>query len=351
MEQLFHENSYITQAKESSFSSLYTLLNEVVMRNATGQFYKQILENEDFDFQRIGSSYFNYDKKSEKLKYDERESEDEQVPMLYFMLLFTILPGGTHCFPVMCCPFIGEVRNLNTGIKKDEKISKEKEDKNNVMFCFSVGIQDMGDVSTTLGSPFCYDARGVRWGNLSLQYSGNEGIFVRFWKQYDSLLRHALRKITCKLNIPLEQLLKFSALTPKLINGTKVIPVRFKYSIGNKGTITVEEAEFKTLQLQQPYDINNEQEIPQFNGSAYYWVQRHNMAEVMAAHHEVDNNSLRWGVMDFPPSVYNYPPPTQEQVDAGGKYYEKQYDMRIVWWTGGLHSIVQYSAWLEPRKK
>jgi hypothetical protein len=219
------------------------------------------------------------------------------------------------------------------------------------MFCFSVGKQDMNGVSTTFGSPFCYDAKGARWGNLSLQYNGSEGLFARFWKQYDTLLRHAFRKVTCKLNIPVEQMLKFSVLTPKLINGVRVIPVQVKYRIGNKGVVIIDEAEFKTLQLQQPYNIDNEQEIPQFNKSTYYWLRRHNMAAVVAAHPEVDNNGVRWGTIEIPPSAHTYPAPTLAQVNAGGRYYEAQYNIEIIWWTGKLKEIIQYTAWLEPRKK
>jgi hypothetical protein len=261
------------------------------------------------------------------------------------------MPGGSTYYTGMYCPFIGEVRHLNTGIKKDGEAKEEKEDGNDVMFCFSVGKQDMNGVSTTFGSPFCYDAKGVPWGNLSLQYNGNEGIFVRFWKQYDTLLRHAFRKITCKFNIPLAQLLKFSILTPKLINGIKVIPVQVKYRIGNKDVVIIEEAEFKTLQLQQPYDIDKEQEVPQFNESAYYWLRQSNIANVMAAHPEVNNTTVRWGEMESPPPVYTYPLPTQTQVNTGSKYYEAQYTIKIIWWTGALHSTVNYTAWLIAKKR
>jgi hypothetical protein len=125
MEQLFRENIYITQAIESNFGSAFTIANEVVMRNATGQFYKQLSENKNIKFERIGSTYFNYDKKTEKLKYDERESEDEQLPMLPLDVRF-VMPGGTVYSTAMYCPFIGEVRHLNTGIKKDGEAAEEK---------------------------------------------------------------------------------------------------------------------------------------------------------------------------------------------------------------------------------
>ena len=100
-----------------------------------------------------------------------------------------------------------------------------------IMFCFNGGSH----LKIPFGTPYCYYKDGTAWGDISLQYAGAEGLFVRFWKQYDALLRHAFRKVTAKLQMPLSDFLKFNIFTPKLLNGVPVLPVNMKYTISRKG--------------------------------------------------------------------------------------------------------------------
>jgi hypothetical protein len=266
-EKLVYENDYITPATESQFNQTTIMVNEVVLRLALGKYYRQVSSDTTIAMQEIGSAFFNYDKKVEKLEYDERETKDEQVPLFFRSNYFFL-------------PLIGQGRNINTGIKNGKEITEEKEGDCKVMFCFYIGNQTTHYVC---GTPFNYDIRGNKTGNFSLQYAGNsliDGLFQTFWKTCDSLLRHAFRTVTCKLNMPISDFLKFNISTPKLINGTPVMPVNIKYSIDSNKGLVIQEAEFKTLRLMKPYDISAENTIPQFNNSQYYWLRGNNLSDM-----------------------------------------------------------------------
>jgi hypothetical protein len=356
-EDLIHENIYVSSAKEGEFVGYNKFINEVILRLSTGQFYKQIASNNSISLVRIGSSYFNYDKKTENLKYDEREAEDEQPPMLDFHISFY---DNEHTeYERLWCPFIGERRHLNTGIKKDGTIAEEKVDENKIIFSFNIGIQTYNNLA--MGTQFCYNALGNKWGNLSLQYAGMDGLFVRFWKYYDALLRHAFRKVTCKLNIPVNEFLKFNIHTPKLLNGVIVLPANIRYKIGKKGII-IDEAEFYTLRLLQPYNLDVEQEIPGFNTSEYYWVRFNNVNSIMDAKYSYIGGGFYFHeITSSPPDPRTYPPPTAAEMTAGGKYHIRQYTMDIYWQDSPFgnnplpdpikKATENYTAWLEPRKK
>jgi hypothetical protein len=357
MEQLMQENIYVSALNETEFAAQQTMMrDEVVLRKSTGQVYKQIASGGTVALTPIGSSYFNYDKKV-KLEYDERDAGDEQPPVAIKSIAIPDNSGGRGATQKMIFPCIGNRRHLNTGIKKADEVTEEKVEECKIMFCFDIGRQD-GYVY--MGTPFCYNHNGISWGNLSLQYAGNEGLFVRFWKSYDALLRHAFRKVTCRLQMPVAEFLKFNIFTPKLLNGTPVMPISMKYSISQTG-VEISEVEFRTLRLQQPYALNVEQEAPQFNASQYYWIRYDNIYEVASTYAEYpDTFTYRGKVTTTPPDARSYPPPTEEEFNAGGQKHIEYYKMNIIAKrkTSGtsnseyvIATDVAYTTWLEPRKK
>jgi hypothetical protein len=281
------------------------------------------------------------------LQYDERTAEDEQIPVV-------ITKRGSY---TLLLPLIGERKHLNTGIKKNNEEAKEDNpEETKIMFCLYGGVQ----TKIPFGTPYCYDCAGAAWGYISLQYAGAEGLFARFWKRYDALLRHAFRKVTCKLQMPLADFLKFNIFTPKLLNGMPVLPVNMKYSISRKG-LEISEIEFRTLRLQLPYNLDAEQEIPQFSPSQYYWVRKDNIDQIISIYN-VDPSDplgyLKHEIITYPPSITSFEPPTEQQFIAGETVQVGKYQMRVcVEYRDGWGSVQahwydeEYTVWLEPRKK
>ena len=324
-ERIIYENDFVYPVNETQFLTRTNIMaNEVVLRLATGTYYKQVSQSSVFSLTEIGSQFFNYDKKTPELEYDERETRDEQVPMFVKSVNSPRNPSWRFYLPG-----IGEGRNLNTGIKKDTIVSEEKEGDCKIMLCFYLGVQSNKCV---MGSPFNYDGEGNKVGDFSLQYAGNalqNGLFQKFWKSYDALLRHAFRTITCKLNMPISDFFKFSIFTPKLLDGTPVMPVSIKYNISDKG-LRISEVEFKTLRLQKPYDLAAEQSIPLFNTSDYYWKRFDNLTYWHDYAFDNYGPDVHVEIVTRPPDPRTYPAPTQAEFNSGNRYHEEQYQGRIV---------------------
>jgi hypothetical protein len=362
MEQFLADYLYSSSADENDFLNAQQFtFGEVIFRQSTGQFYKQSSGAGTDSLVPVGSCFFGYDKKDAHLEYDERIADDEQVPVLHYDPLNQY--GNRQLLPI-----IGERKHLNTGIKKtaaaaDIETEAENPDQTKIMLCYP------------LGTPFCYDYNGHEAGSLSLQYAGANGLFVRFWRAYDALLRHAFRKITCRLQMPLAEFLKFNIYTPKLLNGMPVLPHSIKYSISRKG-LAISELQLLTLRLQQPFDLGAEQLVPPFTASDYYWV-RNNDAEAVAHSTQYEEAFMNYQLLTAPTKpLPEYDPPTEAQYNAGGKYHQETFRLQVNFWiidgytpgtaididTGQVYPgpddgipllslELDYHAWLEPKKK
>jgi hypothetical protein len=355
MEELIKDYSYASAYTESEFAQINNVsFDEIFFRKATGQFYKQTSDGSTLNLQPIGSCLFNYDKQSEGLEYDERTTDDEQIPVI----LYKKSVSETTSYPLLL-PLIGERKHLNTGIKKNNGEAKEENpEQTKIMCCFYGGIY----VKIPFGTPYCYDPTGSTWSDTSLQYAGAEGLFTHFWKRYDALLRHAFRKVTCKLQMPLTDFLKFNIFTPKLLHGVPVLPINVKYTISRKG-LEISEVEFRTLRLQLPYDLDAEQAIPQFNASQYYWEPKNNIEQVLIPYK--DPMGYYFAVYDgyelltTPPQPSSFDAPTEAQFINSealqlGKFMLRVYGrIRDGYGSASIRLTfdVEYSAWLEPRKK
>ncbi len=338
-EEFMRDNAYVSAVNEHQFGNIGNIVQtEVILRKATGQFYKRIANNAGFvKLEPIGSSFFNYDRNLKKYEYDERSSDDEQPAVV---LDFR---------PWRLAPVVGDRRHLNTGIKKKENTDAEADraDECKIMFCFDIGMQESGVAN---GTPFCYNYTGAAWGNLSLQYTGENGLYWRFWRRYNSMLQRAFRKLTCSLRMPISEFLKFNIYTPKLLNGIPVLPVNMKYTIDRKG-VTVKEVEFYTLRLLEPYSPENNDTIPDFSNPGYYWARRDNSLEAIGGdiYKFIDLSDV-----PAPAALDTYPPPTKEQSE-GEKYFMETYSVplyqTIMFRDPVYLGEVDYKRWLEAGVK
>jgi hypothetical protein len=340
LEEVLLESLFSSAVDEVQFLNISSLaFGEVVLRKSTGQFYKKTSADGKGNLTPIGSSFFNYDKKTDGLSYEERTSGDEQTPLIMHSF------GWASPIPVPC---VGSRRHLNTGIKNGVEITEDKSGSCPVMYCYGNGRS----YGVPFGSPFCYDATGGTRGSLSLQYAGIEGLFIRFWKTYDSLLRHAFRKITCRLEMPLPAFLRFNVVTPKLLNGVAVLPVRIKYSVG-VGGVEVQEVEFVTLPLQHPYDLDEEQRVPAFNSSKYYWVRMDDLIDVINEFISDGYNYYYHTVVTFPQPISAFSAPSEADYNMGGRFHEETLRVYIYHFSmsGARYKSVDYHAWLEVKKR
>jgi hypothetical protein len=139
------------------------------------------------------------------------------------------------------------------------------------------------------------------------------------------------------------------------------LPTNLKYSISAKG-IRITEAEFLTLRLLKPYNLEEEQEVPPVNTSQYYWVRYDNISEIYDYVREYYHNlpkgqSPRVVKITFPTAVSALP--TEDQYNAGGQYHTEICicEIRIYSFSpyqGETYYVAEtknYTTWLEPRSR
>ena len=102
--------------------------------------------------------------------------------------------GGAGAIPHLGI-YIGTGRSLNSSIIMDSvndstsEVVGEAEDNEELKpmpaFVFHAGKLDYGTILN-------HDADGNKLWNYTLAYHGPDGLFERFWRNYDSLLRNSL---------------------------------------------------------------------------------------------------------------------------------------------------------------
>lgn len=154
----------------------------------------------------------------------------------------------------------------------------------------------------------------------SLCYNGAKGIYSMFWRDFDTLLRNALHKVTAELYIPQEKKYHLKPFEPVCIEGVKLLPDVLKYMIGTTNSPT--ESTFYTACLQDPVAYGMKAE--EMNRTGYYWEWKSTETEITTEAFLSAGGVLPSGTSWT--SVSNnflYPlPPTREQYEAGGRYHE-----------------------------
>jgi hypothetical protein len=96
-----------------------------------------------------------------------------------------------------------------------------------------------------------------------------DGLYNRFWKEYDAFIRHSNQEVACKLKLSDTDIFNFEMFKTLFINHQPLLPEQVKFKLNKKDGIN--ECAFRTLRLYQPYDLDKEQEIPVYERQKYYW--------------------------------------------------------------------------------
>lgn len=215
-------------------------------------------------------------------------------------------------------PFAGNGRFLHSAIRfSDDSVTDQETSKElKPMLCF-VYRSDSFDIGTLSN----YDSKGERIWNFSLNYNGADGIFERFWRDYDNLLRNAFLEI--EFDLLLSERDKFQLSSHEKINilSQEYLLSQVKYIPELQ---TVESGVFFSLKQQDPISTAKS-ETDYFTLHPYKWILKSSQ-----------NFTISWNPRNSgtpsikyknEPLAFYPPPPTQEQYNAGGRYYEKQYQV------------------------
>lgn len=237
------------------------------------------------------------------------DAEKKESPDTLVGIEFETLAGGV-------APYIGTTRAVNSKIVWDnaptqgnntENTTQEKSELN-PMLCFTAHRKARNDSGTI----YAYlDTRERIW-DYSLAYNGPDGLFEKFWRKYDNMLRNSMRPVTTKMLLNDIDKLNISAHEKVIINNQELLPNTIKYNIGkNKDT----ECTFFTTKLYHPIS-SAKSESDLFPSSKYQWKKGWRQS--------VDE-TYNWMQLKEQPITVFLPPPTEAEYGRGGRYHEKSY--------------------------
>lgn len=270
----------------------------------------------------LSNDYFADD----QLLVEEKKFED-YIPDVF------LAPLGSYSyvyrFPY---PIVGKERSLRSRIVYSDGSDSPESDSSPLVpmlcFCYKTNFV-FGTIHNT-------DITGQKMWNYTLNYYGEDGIFERFWRRRDTLLRNALLRVECDLLLDESQKLNISPLHQVSIQNQNYFVEELKYVFGEK---TIETCSLLSLKLQEPIS-RAKTTAEYFPPRIYKWNIRFEKSFNYEFKFKTDN-------------VTFYPPdPTAAQYAAGGRYYEKTYDVEYGnedingnWYKVADGTI---TVWLEP---
>lgn len=173
-----------------------------------------------------------------------------------------------------------------------------------------------------------------RLGDYALIYNGDDGIFERFYRKYDTLLRNSLHQVEAELKLPLDITQKILATDKVNIKGIDYLINSLKFNIsGSKLT----EADLLTLNLYSP--VSNAKQlndiIPPLNTYGLKWEIHKSRVQITKEEYE---NSLYKDV-----ELPTFFPPVPTPNDVGKQCYVRY----IAIFIDAAHAVrpVQGDSW------
>ncbi len=214
-------------------------------------------------------------------------------------------------------PFVGTSRTLNSKIVLDSepRESSDSTDKSQnktelkPMLCFTAHLSGK---KFDIGTIYAHIGMNERIWDYALCYNGPDGLYEKFWRKYDNMLRNSFRPVTTELLIPETLKLNLPAHEKIILNNQEVLPNVIKYYLGKKKDT---ECTFLTTKLLSPIS-SAISENKHFPDSEYRWVPKTQRS---------DNYKYNWMQLKETPETFFIPPPTKQQYQAGGQYYRKTF--------------------------
>lgn len=255
-----------------------------------------------------------------------------KVPDCTFCMSYLAFPGlpSTNRGPMKrgeTAPYIGDGRTLNSTIdglpaeeategataSDDDVVADNPQQKPILAFVYFSSDYAVGTNHDVLG----------KWG-YSLLYNGPTGIYEKFYRKFDNILRNSLHKVSADLLLP--NTLKNSLQVHRKVSlqGTELMFDIFKYTIGGKSEPVTSDL-MTTVLYESVSKAKPEAERMQRNTEYKWMIVRVNTevteAEYIAAGYPVTESGSYQNEI---PAIYPLPP-TKAIYDAGGTYYHRTF--------------------------
>lgn len=166
---------------------------------------------------------------------------------------------------------------------EDKETDSESASKQKTMLAFS--YLSSGRPEGTVSSYDIHDASRPRIFSYALYYHGADGIFERFYRDYDLLLRNSLHEMKARLLLSQSQKQNLPSYAKVVIRGVTFFFNKLKFTLGGKNEPV--ESELCTVSLMEPTvsaPVIAEQ-LPAMK-AAYKWVGRQRQTEVSGGEYE-----------------------------------------------------------------
>lgn len=292
------------------------------MTDTDGSIYRIGYKGENEVKDRIGSLHMNYNA-GDDLTHEERKFPDVLVDVSKSAYLWQTGTGGSFTLFDVLYPYVGPVRHLRSKLVYTqeeeqqalaESLNSSSHEVLKPMLClyFHDAVNQIN-----IGTIHNYDLNGQKLWEFTLAYNGNDGIYEKFWRKYDELLRNALLEVRGEFILTETQKLTLPSHAKVVVDSQAMIPHQIIYVPGKRMPT---ECRFFSTKLQEPLSMAKTMD-EYFPPSAYKWrlVTERNFTNTVPA--------LSWEVIKYisEPLAYFPEPPTDAQYGAGGRYYEKSY--------------------------
>ena len=220
----------------------------------TGNWYR--LDATNNTVRESSSPFFDWDPQPEGYAALEMKSDDECTPIGR-----VISPR----FNGLCPLYLVGARHYHSYI-----VGSEDEDNSGestplaFVFAYTKNEKTFGRINPEGedGLPITLDS-GLK-PKLSLLFQFGDGLFAKFWKEYDEIIRHGNRIVTVPAYIPKSELTRLDILGVYRLNGVRCLIDSVAYSLpaGHNVPVTLK---LRTIQTQGNYNIRAEQNVPEFS--------------------------------------------------------------------------------------
>ena len=307
----FHGEEILNE-KYETLSELLKHYPEALYDPFTGIFYRIGFKGSSKIHQYLGRISMDY-YAGGILETEEKKSIDTSIPMV----------GLGIGLGSLVDPYVGATRALNSSIvfdsinesdSSDTTIVQDESSSNELkaMFCFVAReITGKSDCGTVLDVD---KYNSVLW-NYTLAYHGPNGLYERFWRRYDNMLRNSFLQVQADILLTEAQKYSLPAHRKVVIDGQELLVDNFSYVLDEEITT---KAQFLTTKLYKPVSeaMLESERIP--SNPPYKWE----------VHYSQSMNYIFWDYIEEPITVF-YNPPTEEEYNAGGRYHQSEFAVKF----------------------
>ncbi len=248
-----------SRAKASADTGSCFLAREFI----SGMWYR--LDSKNGKIRLQSSGFFNWDPQPDGIAPLELSSDDEWVPVIRVSNVGT---GTGHSYNDMCPTYLFGARHYHSYIKGSDE-TDEDGDTTPLAFMFAYT-----KIKKSFGRLTPEDDSGQKiilddgtTPTISLLFQFKDGLFNRFWADYDEILRHGNRSVEVSAVLSKPDLLGLDLLTPVRMGNIRCLIDTATYSLPSGRNVSVD-LKLRTIQTHGDYDIKKEQNVPDFAAAA-----------------------------------------------------------------------------------